>query len=300
MSNGQKGVIWATGAYVVWGVLPIYWKTLQHVPSAEILTSRVLWACLFTLLIVILMGNLSTLRNDLIALWRNKKAFWSLFSASFLITANWFLYIWAVNSSHMVETSLGYYINPLVSVLLGIFFLKERLTKAQLAAFFIAAIGVLILTVSYGRFPWLAFALALSFGLYGLMKKTIKLDALRGLTIETMFVLPFAIIFYVYLFINGKAVLFHDTFQTDFLLLLTGTATAIPLLLFTKGAQNIPLYMIGFLQYIAPTCMLILGVIIYGESFELIDMISFSFIWFALILFTVSKVLEARTRRQNT
>jgi chloramphenicol-sensitive protein RarD len=246
------------------------------------------------------MGNLSTLRNDLIALWRNKKAFWSLFSASFLITANWFLYIWAVNSSHMVETSLGYYINPLVSVLLGIFFLKERLTKAQLAAFFIAAIGVLILTVSYGRFPWLAFALALSFGLYGLMKKTIKLDALRGLTIETMFVLPFAIIFYVYLFINGKAVLFHDTIQTDFLLLLTGAATAIPLLLFTKGAQNIPLYMIGFLQYIAPTCMLILGVIIYGESFALIDMISFSFIWFALILFTVSKVLEARTRRQKT
>lgn len=300
MSDSQKGIIWATGAYVVWGVLPIYWKTLQHVPSAEILTSRVLWACLFTLLIVILMGNLSTLRNDLIALWRNKKAFWSLFSASFLITANWFLYIWAVNSSHMVETSLGYYINPLVSVLLGIFFLKERLTKAQLAAFFIAAIGVLILTVSYGRFPWLAFALALSFGLYGLMKKTIKLDALRGLTIETMFVLPFAIIFYVYLFINGKAVLFHDTFQTDFLLLLTGAATAIPLLLFTKGAQNIPLYMIGFLQYIAPTCMLILGVIIYGESFDLIDMISFSFIWFALILFTVSKVLEARTRRQKT
>ncbi len=300
MSNGQKGVIWATGAYVVWGVLPIYWKTLQHVPSAEILTSRVLWACLFTLIIVILMGDLSTLRNDLIALRRNKKAFWSLFSASLLITANWFLYIWAVNSSHMVETSLGYYINPLVSVLLGIFFLKERLTKAQLAAFFIAAIGVLILTVSYGRFPWLAFTLALSFGLYGLMKKTIKLDALRGLTIETMFVLPFAIIFYVYLFINGKAVLFHDSIQTDFLLLLTGAATAIPLLLFTKGAQNIPLYMIGFLQYIAPTCMLVLGVILYGESFTLIDMISFSFIWFALILFTVSKVLEARTRRQKT
>lgn len=300
MSDSQKGIIWAAGAYIVWGVLPIYWKTLQHVPSAEILTSRVLWACLFTLIIVILMGNLSTLRNDLIALWRNKKAFWSLFSASFLITANWFLYIWAVNSSHMVETSLGYYINPLVSVLLGIFFLKERLTKAQLAAFFIAAIGVLILTVSYGRFPWLAFALALSFGLYGLMKKTIKLDALRGLTIETMFVLPFAIIFYVYLFMNGKAVLFHDTIQTDFLLLLTGVATAIPLLLFTKGAQNIPLYMIGFLQYIAPTCMLILGVIIYGESFALIDMISFSFIWFALILFTVSKVIEARTRRQKT
>ncbi|MET0785842.1 MAG: EamA family transporter RarD, partial [Paenisporosarcina sp.] len=239
MSDNKKGIIWAAGAYIVWGVLPIYWKWLQHVPSAEILTSRVLWAFFFTFIIVVMMGNFSTLRSDLSTLWKNKKAFWSLFSASFLITGNWLLYIWSVNSNHMVETSLGYYINPLVTVLLGFFFLKERLTKAQTAAFIIAAIGVLILTISYGRFPWVAFTLAISFGLYGLMKKTIKLDALRGLTIETMFVMPFALIFYVYLFFTGEAVLLHDTLQTDFLLIMTGAATAIPLLLFTKGAQNI-------------------------------------------------------------
>jgi chloramphenicol-sensitive protein RarD len=297
LSDNQKGVIWATGAYILWGVLPIYWKWLQHVPSAEILTSRVLWAFLFTLIIVVIMGKFSTLRSDLSALWKNKKTFWSLFSASFLITGNWFLYIWAVNSNHMVETSLGYYINPLISVLFGIFFLKEKLTKAQLVAFFIAAIGVLILTISYGRFPWVAFTLAISFALYGLMKKTIKLDALRGLTIETLFVMPIALVFYLYLFIDGEAILLHDSFQTDFLLILTGVATAIPLLLFTKGAQNIPLYMVGFLQYIAPTCMLFLGVVIYDESFKFVDMIAFSFIWFALIVFTTSKVMEARARK---
>ncbi|MFX3673239.1 MAG: EamA family transporter RarD [Paenisporosarcina sp.] len=299
MSEERKGMVWAIGAYLVWGVLPIYWKWLNHVPSSEILTSRVAWAFIFTLLMVVLMRKVQVLKSDFIALWKNPKAFWSLFFASALITGNWFLYIWAVNTNHLVETSLGYYINPLISVLLGIIFLKESLSKAQQLAFVIAAIGVAILTISYGRFPWLAFSLAISFAVYGLMKKTIKLDALRGLTIETMFIVPFALMYYFYLFISNKAVLFHDSLQTDILLVFTGVATAIPLLLFTKGAQKIPLYMIGFLQYIAPTCMLFLGVIIYGETFKTIDLISFSLIWVALILFTFSKVMEARTKRRK-
>lgn len=292
-------MLMAIGAYMVWGVLPIYWKWLNQVSSTEILTSRIVWAFLFTLLVVVLMRKVHVLKADFISLWKNPKAFWSLFFASFLITANWFLYIWAVNTNHLVETSLGYYINPLISVLLGIIFLKENLSKAQKLAFVIAAIGVAILTISYGRFPWLAFSLALSFGLYGLMKKTVKLDALRGLTIETMFILPFALLYYIYLFISNQAVLFHESVQTDFLLVLTGVATAIPLLLFTKGAQKIPLYMIGFLQYIAPTCMLFLGVIIYGETFQTIDLISFSLIWIALLLFTYSKIMEARTIKRK-
>lgn len=289
----------AIGAYLVWGVLPIYWKELNHVSSIEILMSRVVWAFLFTLLIVLLMKKGPTLKADFIALWKNPKAFWSLFFASVLISVNWFLYIYAVNTNHLVETSLGYYINPLISVLLGIIFLKESLSKAQKLAFIIAAIGVIILTISYGKFPWLAFALAVSFALYGLMKKTIKLDALRGLTIETMFILPFALLFYLYLFVTNNATLFHDTLQTDILFVLTGVATAVPLLLFTKGAQKIPLYMIGFLQYIAPTSMLFLGVIIYGETFNTIDLISFSLIWIALLLFTFSKVMEARIKKRK-
>lgn len=297
LDNERQGVIWAIGAYLVWGVLPIYWKWLGHVSSGEILTSRVLWAFVFTLLFVVVMRNSKLLLGDIQTLWLNQKAFWSLFFASVLISANWFLYIWAVNHNHLVETSLGYYINPLISVLLGIFFLKERLTAAQKLAFVIALIGVIILTISYGRFPWLAFALAISFAIYGLMKKTIPLDAVRGLTIETLFIVPFALIYYIYLFVTNQAIMFHSNLQTDLLLVLTGLATAVPLVLFAKGAQRIPLYMIGFLQYIAPTSMLFLGVIIYGETFNAIDFLSFSLIWLALILFTVSKVMEARTRK---
>jgi len=299
LEEERRGIIWATGAYLVWGVLPIYWKWLDHVPSDEILTSRILWAFIFTMIFVVIIRNSKLLIEDIRTLWENKKAFWSLFAASALISVNWFLYIWAVNNNHLVETSLGYYINPLVSVLLGIFFLKEKLTTAQKIAFLMAAVGVIILTVSYGRFPWLAFTLAISFGLYGLMKKTIPLDALRGLAIETLFTAPFALIYYVYLFINGRAMLFHDSIQSDILLILTGIATAIPLLLFAKGAQKLPLYLIGFLQYIAPTCMLFLGVIIYGETFNAIDLLSFSCIWLALILFTVSKVLESRAKTRK-
>ncbi|MFC6039186.1 EamA family transporter RarD [Paenisporosarcina macmurdoensis] len=299
LENERQGVIWALGAYLVWGVLPIYWKWLGHVPSGEILTSRVIWAFVFTLLFVVLMRSSKLLIVDIRALWKNQKAFWGLFFASALISANWFLYIWAVNNNHLVETSLGYYINPLISVLLGIIFLKERLTTAQKLAVVIAFIGVIVLTISYGRFPWLAIVLAISFAIYGLMKKTIPLDAVRGLTIETLFIVPFALIYYLYLFVTGKAIMFHNDIQTDILLVLTGAATAIPLVLFAKGAQRMPLYMIGFLQYIAPTCMLFLGVIIYGETFNAIDLLSFSLIWLALILFTVSKVMEARTRTKK-
>lgn len=295
----RRGVLWAVGAYLCWGILPIYWKWLDHVPSDEILTSRIVWAFIFTIFIVAASRKTKQLIEDFKTLWKNQKAFWSLFSASVLISGNWFLYIWAVNNDHLVETSLGYYINPLVSVMLGILFLKEKLTPAQKVAFLMAAVGVLILTISYGRFPWLAFVLAISFGIYGLMKKTIPLDALRGLTIETLFILPFALIYYVYLFATDQAVLLHGSFNTDALLVMTGAATAIPLLLFALGAQKLPLYLVGFLQYIAPTCMLFLGVIIYGETFNTVDLLSFSFIWLALILFTVSKVLETRARAQN-
>ncbi len=297
LENERQGVIWALGAYVVWGVLPIYWKWLGHVPSSEILTSRVIWAFVFTMLFVVIMRNSKLLLVDIRTLWQNQKAFWSLFFASALISGNWFLYIWAVNNNHLVETSLGYYINPLISVMLGIFFLKERLTSAQKLAVVIALIGVIILTISYGRFPWLAMALAISFAIYGLMKKTIPLDAARGLAIETLFILPFALIYYIYLFVSDQAIMFHNNLQTDILLVFTGAATAIPLVLFAKGAQRMPLYMVGFLQYIAPTCMLFLGVMIYDETFNAIDLLSFSLIWLALILFTVSKVMEARTRK---
>lgn len=292
MEKERSGVLWAVSAYLLWGFLPIYWKNLDHVSSAEILVSRIVWAFVSTLLLILILRNGRQLIEDLKTLWQSQRSFWSLFIASILISGNWFLYIWAVNHGFLVQTSLGYYINPLVSVLLGIFFLKEKLSKSQNLAFILAAIGVLILTISYGKFPWLSFALAISFAIYGLLKKQIQLDALRGLVIETFFITPIAFGYYIWIFMNNTSVFLQSDLKTDILLILTGAATALPLVFFAKGAQRMPLYMVGFLQYIAPTIMLFLGVIVYNESFGKVDLLSFMFIWAALILFTVSKVLE--------
>ena len=299
MQTEKSGVLWAGGSYIIWGFMPIYWKSLEHVTSVEILVSRVVWAFILTLLLILVMKNGRYLKEDLQTLWRSQRSFWGLFGASALVSTNWFIYIWAVNHGYIVQTSLGYYMNPLISVLLGVFFLKEKLSGAQKVAFLLAATGVSILTLSYGVFPWLAFVLAATFAVYGLIKKQIKLDALRGITIETLFITPFALLYYIWLFVDGRAVLFQVDVRTDVLLVLTGVATALPLVMYAKGVQRIPLYTAGFLQYIAPTIMLFLGVVVYHETFGKIDLLSFSFIWSALLLFTVSRVLEVLKAKKN-
>lgn len=290
----KQGIIFVVIAYVLWGFMPIYWKLLEHVSSDEILTGRVIWSFIFTLMLVVVGRNLKQLKLDLKELWTNQKSFWGLFVASYLVTGNWFTYIFAVNAGFIVQTSLGYYINPLISIMLGIVFLKERLSRAQQLSVLLAAIGVIILTVSYGEFPWIAFTLAITFALYGLIKKSIKIDAVRGLTIETFFVLPVALIYFVYLLITDNAVFFSSNAITVILIIFTGVATAVPLILFAKGTKTMPLYMSGFFQYIAPTLMLLVGVLLYDEAFSKIELLSFSCIWLALILFTVSKVMEVR------
>lgn len=299
MGKERSGVIYAVSAYIIWGFLPIFWKSLADVSSIEILLSRILWAFIFTVLLIVLMRNGHQLTEDLKTLWQSQRSFWSLFLASLLISGNWFLYIWAVNHGFIVQTSLGYYINPLMSVLLGVFFLKEKLSKAQTTAFLLATVGVVILTVSYGSFPFLSFALAISFALYGLIKKSIQLDALRVLAIETLFIMPIALGYYIWLFLTDSTVFLQVSLKIDLLLVLTGVATALPLVLFAKGAQRMPLYMVGFLQYIAPTIMLFLGVVIYSETFGKTDLISFIFIWAGILLFTASKVLESIRTKQS-
>lgn len=284
-------------AYVFWGFMPIYWKLLDHVSSDEILSGRVIWSFIFTLLLVIVGRNFKQLMMDLKELWGNQKDFWSLVIASYLVTGNWFTYIYAVNAGYIVQTSLGYYINPLLSVVLGIVFFKEKLSKAQHLAVVIAAAGVLILTISYGEIPWIAFTLAITFAFYGLIKKRLKINASRGLTIETFFVLPVALIYFGYLVATDKAMFFSSDLSTVILLILTGVATAVPLIFFAKGTKTMPLYMSGFIQYIAPTIMLLVGIFMYDEQFSKIEFLSFSFIWCALILFTISKIVEVRKNR---
>lgn len=293
MQSEKSGSLWVVGAFLFWGIMPIYWKHLEHVQSDEILTGRIVWAFVSTIIAVLIMKNGRLLIEDIRELWKSQSQFWSLFIATVLITANWFTYIWAVNHDYIVQTSLGYYFNPLVSVLLGIIFLKEKLSPLQKVAFLLAFTGVIILTVSYGTIPWIALCLAITFAIYGFIKKNIKLDALRGLAIETLFITPIAIGYYVFLFMKGQAVFLHGDSKTDILLILTGIATALPLVMYAKGVQMIPLYVAGFIQYIAPTLMLFIGVVVYKESFGGIEMVSFSFIWAALILFTVSKVYTA-------
>lgn len=299
MTDEKRGILYTILTYTIWGFLPIYWKQVGNVPSDEILTARIVWAFVLTAVFILLLNGGKMLISDLKALWKTKRTFFLLMLASYLITTNWFLYIFAVTNDRIVETSLGYYINPLVSMLLGVFFLKEKLAPAVKVAFVFAATGVTILTLSYGSLPWLAFGMAFSFAFYGLIKKTIKLDALRGLAIETFFVLPVAIAYYIYLFSIDRAVFLNEDSSTDILLIISGAATALPLFLFATGAPLIPMYMIGFLQYIAPTLMLIIGVVMYNETFGRIEIISFSFIWLALVLFTASKISEARGIRKS-
>nr|WP_246569764.1 EamA family transporter RarD [Lentibacillus saliphilus] len=284
MRQDKSGMIYATLAYFLWGLLPIYWKLVDRVPAIEILAHRVVWSFVFMSALVILLRKNKAFFRDFKALLQNKKQTLGMALASIMISINWLTYIWAVNSDHVVQASLGYYINPLVSILLGVIVLREKLSRRQMVSFMLAAIGVLYLTFSYGVFPWISILLAVSFGLYGLLKKTVQIGSVFGLTIETMFVAPIAVIFL--LTTEGPAFTFETaTTPTGLILIGAGAATAIPLLLFASGARRIPLSMIGFLQYLAPTIMLILGVFVYGEVFSQAHLIAFSLIWTALFIY---------------
>lgn len=296
MDKTQKGLIATIGAYLIWGVVPPYWKQMSTISSDEIITSRIIWAFILTALLVVILGQGKKLVEDVHTLWQDKRSFWSLVAASYLVSGNWYIFIWAVNHNHIVQTSLGYYINPLLSVLLGVIILKEKLSKAQLIACAIAAAGVLSLVLIDGHFPFVALGLSVTFGTYGLLKKRIKLNAIRGLVIETFFTLPVAVVYYVFLFVNKKTVLLEFDMVTFLFLIGTGVVTAIPLILFAYGAQKIPMYLVGFFQYITPTMTLILGVVVYHEKFGGIELIAFSFIWLAILIFSYATIKETKKR----
>ncbi|MED3960876.1 EamA family transporter RarD [Niallia taxi] len=294
----KTGVLYAALSYLFWGLLPIYWKLLQGLGAIEILANRVLWSFVFMVFLMLVTKKWKELTTLLCSFKANKKQGFMLFLASLLVSCNWFIYIWAVNAGQIIETSIGYYINPLVSVLLGMIALKEKLTKMQCISVGLATIGVLILTISHGNIPWIALSLAFTFGLYGLAKKLIPLEAGVGLTLETLFITPFALIYLVYLFINEDHVFLAVSPGLDILIILSGIFTAVPLLFFAKGAQRLPLSMLGFIQYLSPTLALILGVFIYHESFTSAHLLSLLFIWTALTIYSFSKTkLFSQTSR---
>jgi chloramphenicol-sensitive protein RarD len=297
--ENTKGIYFTAGAYILWGVLPIYWKFLGKVPALEILAHRVIWSFIFVLLIVVLLKR-KRLKNFFLVQMRVKETWLGLFLASLLISINWFVYIFAVNTNHIVEASLGYFVNPLVTVLLGFFVLGEKLNRWQTVSFVMAGIGVMYMTLSLGTFPWIALLLALSFGFYGLSKKLIQVDSVLGMLLETLFIVPFALVYLAYLGVNGQQSFATGSLTSDLFLLGSGVATALPLLWFSIGAQKIPLYLVGFLQYIAPTISLLLGVLLYGESFTKDHAVTFTCIWIALVIFSISNIRQMIKKRKVT
>ena len=277
------GLAAAVPAYLIWGLSPAYWKTLTHVPAFEALMHRMIWSFVFLVPLVII----SKQWNDFKEAITHARTLAILTLTTFIVTGNWFLFIWAINSGHILQTSLGYYINPLVNVLLGLVFLGERLRPLQIVAVGLAGISVTYLTIGYGAFPWLAVALAFSFAFYGLIRKVAPVGAAAGLTIETLLLSLPAVGYLLYMDMLGRGAFLRVDTRTDLLLMGTALVTALPLLFFTLGARRLPLATIGFLQYLAPSCSFVLAVTVYGESLAAPQILSFVLIWIALVIFSV-------------
>ena len=288
----RQGFWYALGAYGLWGLLPLYWKFLVAVPAFEILLHRMVWSLVFLALVLFATGRWRGLWAAL-GDWRTIAIYGA---AAVLLSANWWTYIWAVNAGFIVETSLGYFINPLVSVALGVVFLHERLRAVQWMAIALATVGVVYLTFVYGKPPWISLALAFSFAFYSLLKKIAPLGASEGLTLETGLLSLPAVVVLVYWQIDGTGTVGTLGQSTDLLLVGSGVATALPLLLFGAAARRLPLSVVGVMQYIAPTCQLLLGVLVYGEAFDLQRLVGFAFIWVALAVFAGERLIRWTAR----
>ncbi|MFZ0726138.1 MAG: EamA family transporter RarD [Desulfobacterales bacterium] len=289
-SESAAGAACAVAAFLIWGLTPIYFKTLRFVPALEILMHRMVWSFLFLLPFVVFTPR----RHEFVSVISNGRTLLVLLVTTILVSGNWFVFIWAINSDHILQTSLGYYINPLINVLLGVVFLKERLRPIQLAAVLLAAAGVLYLTIDIGRPPWIALFLAFTFGFYGLIRKVVSVNALVGLTIETLLLSLPAVIYLGILYAHGQGAFLRGDGRTDVLLMCAALATALPLLLFTTGARRIHFSTIGILQYIAPSCTFLLAVFVYREPFLPAQLWTFMLIWAALIIYSIDSVLYFR------
>lgn len=285
----RKGTLYAAGAYVIWGLLPLFWHALHAVPAVEILAHRIVWALAVTMLLSAFSGHLPALWANL----RNRRTLGIFTLSAALLTVNWGTYIWAVNAGYVVETSLGYFINPLVNVVFGVLFLRERLRPGQIAAVGVALAGVLYLTALYGAPPWIALALAGSFGVYGLLRKTAPLGSLEGLNLETLIAAVPALAYLLLIESSGGGAFLHVGPATDALLIAAGLVTAVPLLLFAAGARQITMVTLGILQYIAPTLQFILGVTFFGEVVTPQRLVGFVIVWLALVIYTVEGLLRA-------
>lgn len=283
----KHGAYFALSAYTFWGVAPIYFKWVSHVTPVEILIQRIIWSVVLLLILLAYTGQLKALRVPI-------KKLALIFISATLLSANWLIFIYAVINNNIVETSLGYFINPLVSVFLGMIFLKERLRPLQWVAIVITAIGIGLQLAFFGEVPWIALILAFSFGFYGLIRKHLGLPAIAGLALETLMVLPLGLLGLVWLFQSGDMKFLVTDWQTDLLLIAAGFVTTFPLLCFAAAVTRLSLTAAGMFQYIAPSLSLLVAVFLYGEPFTADRQLAFGFIWFALLLFTAESLQHHR------
>ena len=286
------GIVYALMAYLIWGVVPIFWRMIDHVPSVEIVAHRILWSSIMVLLMVVLLSQWS----DFKALFKQKPILFRLLIASILVSTNWGIYIWAVNTGHIVESSMGYFINPLFNVVLGVLIFKERLRKNQILAIGLAAIGVLYLILIHGEVPYIALSLALTFGCYGALKKSIAVPAIQSMAVETSLLIIPAIGYLIYLSSQNQFS-FGVDHQSDIFLVLAGAVTLAPLILFSAAAQKISMTALGMTQYLGPTLQLIIGVWVFNEPFGSERQISFGLIWLGLFFYTADQLHHRRRRR---
>ncbi len=281
LSEEKKGIIFAILAFTFWGLIPIYFKLVSSVSPLEILAHRIIWSVFFLYILVISTKQMSLVKN----IFRDTKKLKILFVTAILVSTNWLIFIWAISNNKITEASLGYYINPIVNVILGIIFFSEKPTKLQKIAILLATLAILNELVSFGSIPLLSLSLAFSFGFYGMLRKKISLPSVAGLFIETLILAPLAILYFIYLIFTSQNA-FHFSFDAISLLLVSaGFITVIPLLWFNAAATRISLVKLGFLQYIGPSLSFLLGIFIYHEPFDHKKLITFAFIWCALVIF---------------
>ena len=290
----KAGVLFAIAAYSMWGVAPMYFKLLLDVPAAEILMHRIVWSVLVLVVLVLAAGHMP----KVVAAMKDKRVLQVLLLSGILLGVNWLLFIWAVNNDHLLDASLGYYINPLLNVFLGRVFLQERLRGLQKFAVGLALLGVSILVLSYGQLPWIALALAGTFGIYGLLRKQVAVDSLPGLLIESAMMLPLALIYWFW-FAGEASNMLNNDWEFNLTLVFAGVVTTAPLLCFTAAARRIMYSTLGFFQYIGPSMMFLLAVFLYGEPLDEARLITFGFVWSALILFSFDSFRQYKLSRKQ-
>lgn len=289
--RAREGVLFAIAAYTIWGLAPIYFKAVAHVPAFEVLAHRIIWAFILVLVLIIATGRM----QRVVAAFKHPALLAKLAIAACLIGFNWLLFIWSVANDFILEASLGYYINPLFNVVIGMVFFAERLRRLQIVAVAMALLGVIIQLVTFGSVPWVALALASSFAIYGAIRKKLPFDSLTGLWLEILLLLPFILIWFAFFAQSDTTNLLQNGWQLNTLLVMAGVITTVPLLFFTGAAQRIRYSTLGFFQYIGPSLMFVLAVGVYGEAFTVDKMVTFAIIWSALAIYSFD---AARTHRQ--